>query len=103
MNRSISPWFQASCCARRMERIWTTAFVRSCSLPAGAAEIDQGVGAKSISTDAKSAGAIGWIKPAFPEVEMHRWRITGKGDIFYKVCSAASSSRIALVASREVV
>jgi hypothetical protein len=34
---------------------------------------------------------------------MHRWRIIGKGDIFYKVCSAASSSRIALVASREVV
>jgi hypothetical protein len=85
-----------------MERIWTTAFVRSCSLPVGAAEIDQGVGAKSISTEAKRRGPFRWMKTVFREVEMRRWRIICKGDIFYKVCSAASSSRIALVASGEV-
>src|SRR6266446_649475 len=83
MNPSMSPRFQASCCARRIERIWATILVRSCSFPSGAAEIEEiVVHAKTTAAEVKSASATGRIKSAQRDIGTQTRRIICKNDIF---------------------
>src|SRR5437660_7908419 len=83
MNPSMSPRFQASCCALRIERIWATILTRSCSFPSGAAELEEiVVHAGTTAAEVKSASAIGRIKSAQLEIETQRRRISCKNDIF---------------------
>src|SRR5437667_10842180 len=84
MNPSMSPRFQAFCCALRIERIWATIFARSCSFPRGVAEIEERVGhAKTTAAEVKCASAIGRIKSAQLEIGTQRRRIICKNDIFF--------------------
>lgn len=59
MNRSMSPWFQASRCMRMTDRISETALDGTCSFAPGAAEIGEpAMEAKSISTERKMARTV---------------------------------------------